>query len=72
MTRNERMVLCHVDSLTSNYDSNLLKLFSKPVLEGDSITSTIENKKIAFITRHLLTGESTHSLKLEGEFYDRL
>jgi len=72
MTREEKMITSHVNSLTSNYDEKILKTFSKPVLDGDTVTSLNETKRIAHITRHLLTCEATHSLKLEGEFYERV
>jgi len=66
------MISLHTECLTSYFDEKLLKCFNKPLLEGDSVTSVNESKRIAFITRHLLTGEPTHSLILEKEFYDRL
>lgn len=72
MIRSDKMISMHTDSLTSVIEEKYLKGFSKPIQDGDSVTSLNENKKIAFITRHLLTGEPTHSLILEKEFYDRV
>jgi len=72
VSREERMLSFHTNSLTALYDEKLLRTFGKPNLDGDSVTSISETKKIAHITRHLLTGEATHSLRLEGEFYERL
>jgi len=72
MSREDKMLSFHTNSLTAIYDEKVLKGFNKPKLDGDTITSVNESKKICFITRHLLTGESTHSLILENEFYERL
>lgn len=71
MNREERMLKSHVDSLTAAHTESILGGFSKPVLEGDTVTSLNEKKRIAHITRHLLTSEPTHSLILQGEHYDR-
>ena len=71
MNRQERMLKSHVDSLTAIHCESILKGFDKPVLEGDSVTSRNESKRIAHITRHLLTSEPTHSIILQGEHYER-
>jgi len=70
--REERMLKFHTESITHMHNEKILKNFGKPKLEGDSVTSVNEKDKIAHITRHLLTGEATHSLILDGEYYDRL
>lgn len=67
-----KMRTTHLNALTSAFVAKDLKGFSDPVLESDSVTSLNETKRIGFITRHLLTGDLTHSLTLEGEFYDRI
>jgi len=72
VNRQERMITFHTNSLTALFNEKDLKGFDKPKLDGDSVTSLNESKKIGFITRHLLTGESTHSLILENEFYERI
>ena len=72
MTRQEKMLSSHMASLSFNYSEEMLCNFSKPIVEGDSITSLYESKKIAHITRHLLTGEATHSLILKDEMYCRV
>ena len=38
----------------------------------DSVVSNSVSKREAYITRHLLTSDATHSLILSGSFYDRL
>jgi len=40
--------------------------------QNDTVISDCPAKKVAVITRHLLTGEATHALILEKEFYERL
>ena len=65
------MMSSHICSLTANYSNTILKTFGKPKLEGDTVTSLNETKRIAHITRHLLTSEPTHALILQGEHYDR-
>jgi len=72
MSREDIMLSFHTNSLTAIYDEKVLRGFNKPRLDGDTIMSVNESKKIGFITRHLLTGESTHSLILENKFYERL
>jgi len=72
VTREERMLLSHVNSLTACHDEKILKTFGKPKLDGDSVTSVSESKKIAHITRHLLTSEPTHSIVLKDEHFNRL
>lgn len=74
MTREDRMIKSHVDSLSQNYDEKILKTFGKPKLEGDTVTSISESKKLAHITRHLIsfTGEATHAVMLNEKTYDRL
>ena len=72
MTREERMINYHIDSLSACHSEKLFKSFGKPKLEGDSVTSINESKRIAHITRHLLTSEPTHSIILKDEHFDRL
>ena len=72
MKLHERMLSSHIAALTANYDEKQLEAFSKPKLEADTVTSLDEKNKIAHITRHLLTGEATHSLILKDEFYERV
>jgi len=66
------MITSHVNSLTACHEEKILKTFGKPQLDGDSVTSVSESKRIAHITRHLLTSEPTHSLILKDEHFDRL
>lgn len=70
--REERMLKFHTESLVFLQNEKVLKNFEKPKIEGDTITSINEKDRIVHITRHLLTGESTHSLILSGENYERL
>ena len=72
MTREDRMIKSHIESLSACHSEKIFLSFSKPKLEGDSVTSISESKKIAHITRHLLTSEPTHSIILKDEFFDRV
>ena len=72
MTRQERMINYHIDSLSACHNEEIFNTFGKPKLEGDSVTSISEKNKIAHITRHLLTSEPTHSIILKDEWYDRV
>lgn len=66
------MINSHIDSLSACHSEKVFLSFGKPKLEGDSVTSISESKKIAHITRHLLTSEPTHSIILKDEWYDRI
>jgi len=61
-----------MNALTSAFVAKDLKGFADPIMESDSVISKNESKRIGYITRHLLTGEPTHSLILQGEHYDRI
>jgi len=65
------MILSHINSLSACHEEKTLQTFGKPKLEGDSVTSVSESKKIAHITRHLLTSEPTHSIILKDEWFER-
>jgi len=69
---NNKMRNTHINALTAAFVAKELNNFSEPIMEFDSVTSKNESKKIGFITRHLLTGEPTHSLILQGDHYDRV
>jgi len=76
MNRNEKMLSLHSISLSAHYGEKLKKMnFLTPYSEekdNDSLISNSPSTKTAFITRHLLTGEVTHSLILDKEWYSRL
>lgn len=74
MTREDRMIKHHIDSLTQNYEEKILKTFGKPKLEGDTVTSISESKRLAHITRHHISymGEPTHAIFLNEQTFDRL
>jgi len=67
-----RMRSTHINALTSAFVVKELKGFNSPKIESDTVTSINEQKRIGFITRHQLTGDMTHSLILQGEYYDRI
>lgn len=72
MTKEEKMLSFHRESLKHIHDEKTLKGFDEPIVENDSITSVNKLKKIAHITRHLLTCEATHSIILRDEWFNRL
>jgi len=74
MTREERMLSNHLSSLTGVFGENYKSLKFEPPAHPDNDTyiSNSPTKKIAYITRHLLTSEVTHGLILEKETYNRI
>ena len=75
MTRHERMISNHMASLSSYYGDKLNKLkFDQAQIidkDNDSVISHSVSKKIKFVTRHLLTGDITHSTIFVDGWYDR-
>jgi hypothetical protein len=78
MTPQDKMISSHSAILSSYYGKRLKFMhFKEPyILEEygvrDSVVSNSVSKREAYITRHLLTCDVTHSLILSGSFYDRL
>lgn len=73
MTRDEQMLANHISSLTGVFeDYKSLKFLEPSHPDNDTYISNSPSKKIAYITRHLLTSEVTHGLILEKEHYNRL
>lgn len=66
------MLKHHKESLSFIHDEKTLKGFDEPLIERDTVTSINKTKKIAHITRHLLTCEATHSIILKDEWFERL
>ena len=66
MTQEERIIKTHLVSLSSHFESDLNKFnFEAPRIydnQNDSVISNSPSKKTAYITRHLLTSEVTHSI----------
>ena len=75
MHYSEKIISSHKVSLSGHYNDKLNSYkFEEPAVvekELDSVISVSPSKKIAFITRHLLTTEPTHILILENEYYER-
>jgi len=74
--RSERMICFHRAALSGCMAERNIK-FNDPYIPqdatlNDTVISNCPSKKVAVITRHLLTGEATHALILEKEHYDRL
>jgi len=74
--RTERMICFHKAALSGCMAERNIK-FNDPFIpqeatQNDTVISDCPSKRVAVITRHLLTGEATHALILEREFYDRL
>jgi len=76
MTYKDRIFNTHLISLSSHYGDRLEKYnFESPVIyenQNDSVLSNSPSKKVAYITRHLLTSEVTHSIILDKESYSRV
>lgn len=76
ISNKEKVITNHLRSLSAHYAESLSKYaFEEPkLIEGqeDSAVSNSPSKKTAFITRHLLTSEVTHSIILDKDWYSRL
>ena len=74
--RTERMFMSHSAALSSQYGDALHDMkFEAPRLiekDNDSVLSDSKAKKVAFVTRHLLTADVTHCIIFEKEFYSRI
>jgi hypothetical protein len=55
--------------LNKNSYNSIIRIMDN---NNDSVLSHSITKKIGFVTRHLLTAETTHSIVFEKEWYERL
>jgi len=72
----DKIISNHIISLSAHFGEGLDKFnFNKPYIladQNDSVVSDSPSKKTAYITRHLLTSEVTHSIILDRDWYQRL
>lgn len=70
-SREEKMFKAHLECRSYHYKDNV-KDFKEPYRDPrDNETIASISKKEIFVTRHLITGETTHSIVFKDDWYDR-
>lgn len=75
ITNKEKILSNHLSALSGHYQDLQKYSFNEPYFidgQDDSVVSNSLSKKVAYITRHLLTCEVTHAIILDKEWYSRL